>query len=149
VAAKRFLVVRLAGREFAIPAWCVCGMLQMRGLDVHPVEDLEPVRYLVNLHGRALPVVVPNAILGLKERAVSARSCVLLIRGGAAAQGGEVMDADAAHCALLVDSVSRLEEIPPVRRREPGHVKLGEKWREVLDVERLCGVYPAGRSLIT
>lgn len=141
----RFLVVRLAGREFAVPAWRVCGMMQMRGLPVEPMEGLGAMRYLATVHGKALPVFVPNGALGLEDRPVPARSCLLLIRGGSAA-GGDELDAAAAQCALVVDSISRLEEIPPAScrptgqaaRPDPQQVRLGEKWREVIDVDQVC-----------
>ncbi len=142
---KRFLVVRLAGREFAIPAARICGMLQMRGLQMEPAQGLGSARYLASLHGRALPVYIPNQSLGLADRPVSARSCLLLIRGKAAPTPGCTTDAHAADCALVVDSISRLEDLPPNLCRPAlngqgagtTHVRLGEKWREVLDVEKL------------
>ena len=145
----RFLVVRLAGREFAVPAWRVCGMMQMRGLHVQPMEGLGPMRYLANVHGKALPVYVPNSALGLEDRPVSARSCLLLIRGAPKASR-ENLNAGDAQCALVVDSISRLEEIPHALCRpaekashpNPRQVRLGEKWREVIDVDSLCRHHP-------
>jgi hypothetical protein len=155
----RYLVVRLAGREFAVPASRICGMVQMRGLEVQELAGFGAMRYLASLHGRALPVFVPNGVLGVEDRPVSARSCLLLIRGGekAVAAGEEQLDAGAAHCAMLVDSISRLEEIPAQFRRpsecvsdaekasggeKTGEkawsrekVRLGEKWRDVIDVD--------------
>jgi hypothetical protein len=144
-AGARFVVVRLAGREFAVPAWRVCGMMQLRGLHVEPVEGLGAMRYLASFHGRALPVYVPNGLLGLEERPVSARSCLLLIRNGPAQTAPE-LDAGGAHCALMVDSVSRLEDIPaaacrrsdPAAPQDPEQVRLGDKWRRVIDVEQIC-----------
>lgn len=144
-AGVRFLVVRLAGREFAVPAWRVCGMMQLRGLHLEPMEGLGTMRYLASFHGRALPVYVPNSLLGLEDRPVSARSCLLLIRNGPQ-KTTEKLDAGAAHCALMVDSVSRLEDIPPAscRRKvsipmqDPEQVRLGDKWRDVIDVEMVC-----------
>lgn len=144
-AGARFLVVRLAGREFAVPAWRVCGMMQLRGLRLEAMEGLGTMRYLASFHGRALPVYVPHGLLGLEDRPVSARSCLLLIRNGQA-QTMERLDADAAHCALMVDSVSRLEDIPqascrhkaPAAMRDPAQVRLGDKWRDVIDVEMVC-----------
>jgi len=139
VAAVRFLVVRLAGREYAIPASRICGMVQMRGLEMQPIEGFGEVRYLANLHGRTLPVYVPNRILGLEEQPVSSRSCLLLIRGERAEGVREALDADAADSALVVDSVSRLAEVPAAfHRTSGGQVRLGEKWRDVLDVDLLC-----------
>lgn len=151
----RYLVVRLAGREFAVPASRICGMVQMRGLEVQELAGFGAMRYLASLHGRALPVFVPNGVLGVEDRPVSARSCLVLIRGGAqsGAAGEEQPDAGRAHCAMLVDSISRLEEIPAEFRRSlegvsdggkswtgekawsREKVRLGEKWRDVIDVD--------------
>lgn len=152
----RFLVVRLAGREYAVPAGRVCGMMQMRGLHIEPMEGLGAMRYLATVHGKALPVYVPNGVLGLEDRPVSARSCLLLIRG-AAVQGGD-FDAEDAQCAMVVDSISRLEEIQPAFCRpsdrsaplDTRQVRLGEKWREVIDVDHVCqSRLQAVRSRIT
>jgi chemotaxis signal transduction protein len=144
-AGVRFLVVRLAGREFAVPAWRVCGMMQMRGLHVEPMEGFGAMRYLATVHGKALPVYVPNGVLGLEDRPVSARSCLLLIRGASTASVDH-LDAADAQCALVVDPISRLEEIPhsscrPAEKAahpDPSQVRLGEKWREVIDLDSVC-----------
>lgn len=120
-----YLVLRLAGREFAIPAARVQGMMQARGMDLKHAS----------VHGRALPVVWPHAPLRLRERPVSARSCLLLI----GEPGGSP------EFAFLVDSVSRVERIPIHHTRlEPANefalaqIRLGEKWRDVLDLDKLA-----------
>lgn len=130
--AHRFLVIRLAGKEFAVPAARICGMLQMRGLQTELLEGRDPVRYMASLHGRTLPIFVPNSRLGLREIPVSARTCLLLIRESTE------LSAEARY-AIMVDSVSRLEEVPPHHLRPPRSIRLGEKWREVLDLDALCG----------
>ena len=127
---ERFLVVRLAGQEFAVPANRVCGMLQMRGLDARPVENEGSLRYLAEVHGKSIPVLVPHARLGLKERPVSARSCVLLIRAEE--------EPHEARCGLMVDSISRMEDISQAQQRPSGQIRLGDKWREVLNLDALC-----------
>ena len=127
---SHFVVVRLAGHEYAVASRRIRGMMRMQGLDVTPVEARGALRYLVQFGGRTLPVFVPNRRLGLKERPVSARSCLLLI--------GPKEDPEAVGCALMVDSISRVEEISPARHRPPDKVRLGDKWRSVLDVDRLC-----------
>lgn len=137
-AMKRFLVVRLAGREYAVAASRICGMLQMRGLEMQPVDGFGALRYLASLHGRTLPVYVANERLGLKPQPVSARSCLLLVREGGSEPAQGELDAAAAHCALVVDSISRLEDLPQSCQKPPSQVRLGEKWREVLDIDLLC-----------
>lgn len=137
-AMKRFLVVRLAGREFAVAAARICGMLQMRGLEMQPLEGFGALRYLASLHGRTLPVYVANEALGLKPQTVSARSCLLLVRGEESPLAEGSLDSSAARCALVVDSISRLEDLPPSCLKLPAQVRLGEKWRDVLDLEMLC-----------
>lgn len=142
--ATRFLVVRVDGAEFAVPASRVCGMLRMRGMSVEAVDGLGPIRYLASLNGRTLPVYVPNRLLGRRDRPVSARSCLLLIRDHGTQTGDS---SDGAQRALLVDSISRLEDLPNTCLRPPstsssGQVRLGEKWRDVLDLDSLCPAQP-------
>lgn len=148
--AKRYLVVRLAGKEFAVPAARICGMMQVRGLHLEASEGLGAAQFLARLHGRALPVYVPNQALGLPQRPVSARSCLLLI-GRAGGASSNSAGAESAGFAVMVDSVSRMEEVPPSLCRPrhsssafaAGQIRLGEKWRDVLDLEAMPG---AGRG---
>ncbi len=142
--ATRYLVVRVDGAEFAVPASRVCGMLRMRGVTVETVDGLGPIRYLASLNGRTMPVYVPNRLLGRRDRPISARSCLLLIRD----QNSHGKDGDSAQRALLVDSISRLEDLPaaclrPSTLGSQGQVRLGEKWRDVLDLDSLCPAQPA------
>ncbi|WP_321471271.1 chemotaxis protein CheW [uncultured Paludibaculum sp.] len=124
---ERFLVVRLAGREFAVPSNRVRGMLRTRGVELHRVEGRCALRYLIDLHGKKVPVYVPHHSLRLKEIGISARSCLLLI-----SDNGEV------GYALAVDSISREVELPAAAvRASAGLVRLGDKWRTVLDLEAL------------
>ncbi len=144
--ATRFLVVRVDGAEFAVPASRVCGMLRMRGMSVEEVDGLGPIRYLASVNGRTLPVYVPNRLLGRRDRPLTARSCLLLIRDHASAPDSAQMQ-EGAHRALLVDSISRLEDLPaaclrPSGLSSTGKVRLGEKWRDVLDLDSLCPAQP-------
>jgi chemotaxis signal transduction protein len=131
----RYLVLRLAGREFAIPAARVHGLMQARGLDLAPAAG-SPVRpFRTRIQGQDLPVLQPHGILRLRARPVSARSCLVLI-----GEPGEGPD-----FALLADSVSRLERVSAhLTRLEPGNefasaqVRLGDKWRDVLDLDKLA-----------
>ena len=121
-----YLVLRLAGREFAIEAGRVQGMMQARGLGEPPG--------VARVQGRDVRVVQLHDALRLEPRPVSARSVLVLIGAPGAAPD----------YALLADSVSRVEHIPAHLTRletENGHavarVRLGEKWRDVLDLDKL------------
>jgi chemotaxis signal transduction protein len=133
ISQQRYLIVRLAGQEFAVPAESLRGMTHMRGLAPQAIEGRGALRFIATWHGRGVPVYLPHPKLHLMERPVSARTCVLLIGQG---------DEQEPHCALVVDSVSRMEEIPPARVRKtpggPDQVWVGGKWRTVLDVSSLC-----------
>ncbi|MGC4054336.1 MAG: chemotaxis protein CheW [Paludibaculum sp.] len=127
-AGERFLVVRLAGQEFAIPSNRICGMVQTRGMELRQVAGCGALRYWTKLHGRSMPVYAPHRALGLADRQITARSCLLLIR--------ERPTAAEAEYALAVDSVSRLEVLPPASvRADTGQVRLGDKWKLVLDLD--------------
>lgn len=126
MATQRFLVVRVAGQEYALPASRIRAMTQAMGLALTPVSGLEPLRYVVQIDGAGISVIVPNAALGLPERPISCRTCLLLI--------------DERPEALLVDSVSRFEDVRPEDMRPPSRVRLGNKWRTVLDPDRLPAI---------
>jgi hypothetical protein len=130
----RFLIIRLAGRDFAIPAARLCGMMLFNTADLSATDRCGPLRFSLQLESRSLPVLVPHALLGLEERKPSSRSCLLLVRDPA--RHASSAPSDAAF-ALAVDSVSRLEEVPPSRYRAPGLIRLGETWRDVLDPDQL------------
>lgn len=125
----RFVVVRLGGRDYGVPAGRVCGMMLVRTSDL----ESAPFGPAVRIEGRAVPVVRPHALLGLAGRPPSARSCLLLIRGGRR-QGQP--PAEAAF-ALAVDSISRIEDVPAAFYRAPGRIRLGGVWRDVLDLDAI------------
>lgn len=133
--ASRYLVLRLAGREFAILASRVQGMMQARGLELRPLGGSPSRPWAARVRGCDLPVVLPHAILRLRARPFSARSCLLLI-------GPPGADPE---FALFADSVSRVERVPAHHTRLDAaggftlaQVRLGEKWRDVLDVDKLA-----------
>ncbi|MCX7605290.1 MAG: chemotaxis protein CheW [Bryobacteraceae bacterium] len=129
----RFVIVRLGGRDYGVPAARVCGMMLVRTADLEPGAGSAPPQAYVRIDGRAVPVIRPHGLPGLEPRRPSARSCLLLIRGGAR---HEAPPADAAF-ALSVDSISRIEDVPAAYYRPPGRIRLGEAWREVLDLDQL------------
>jgi len=130
----RFVVVRLGGRDFAIPATRLCGMVLLQTAGLAPTGSPGPLRSSLRFDSRSVPVLHPHALLGLHERPASARSCLLLVRDGCCHPAPP--PAEAAF-ALAVDSVSRIEEVPPSSYRPPGRIKLGDAWRDVLDLDQL------------
>lgn len=132
---SRYLVLRLAGREYAIHACRVQGMIQARGLELKPAAGSPARPWAARVGGRDVPVVRPHGALRLRARAVSARSCLVLI--GGPDEGPEF--------ALLADSVSRMERVAAHRTRPAedseftlAQIRLGGKWRDVLDVDKLA-----------
>ena len=83
-------------------------------------------RYVVPIDGITISVIVPNAALGLPERPISCRTCLLLIEGRPE--------------AILVDSVSRFEDVIPACIRPPSRLRLGQKWRTVLDPDQFRAI---------
>ena len=126
MATQRFLVIRVAGQEFAVPASRIRAMTQALGLALTPLEGRGALRYVVPIDGTAVSVIVPNAALGLPERPISCRTCLLLI--------------DQRAEAILVDSVSRFEDVSPACLRPPSRVRLGHKWRIVLDPDHFRAI---------
>lgn len=133
-----YLVVRLAKMEYGVPEARVVAMQKVRSAHIMVLGEGERRRLQMELHGRIVPLVSPYSTLGFRERPLGARSSVLLI-----GSAGETRP-ERTRFALLVESVSRIVKLYPheVSRDtaypwSEGRVKLGPKWREVLDVEYL------------
>jgi len=138
---ERFLIVRLAGKEFALQASRICGIMQMRGLPVQAIQGPKGWNHSVHLHGRRLPVYSHNSAAGVPDRLISARTCLLLID----------LDADPGQpfFAFQADSVSRFEELPLASIRgncaDGRRVRLCEKWRPVIDLNVIAADFYAWR----
>jgi chemotaxis signal transduction protein len=129
--------VRLTGREFALPAEAVRGMVELRAVAQRILGSSAGGGRTALVEGRTLPVIPVHALLGLRERPFSARTCLVLL----AQPAGSIHPT----CALVADSISRIERIQPRHwRGEPGQdwmeaqIRLGEKWRGVLDLNQLA-----------
>lgn len=141
----RFVVVRLGGRDYGVPAARVCGMMLVRTADLEAAPPGGPGGEQLRIEGRTIPVLRPHGLLGLKARPASARSCLVLVRDGAR-HGGP--PAEAAF-ALAVDSISRIEDVPAAFYRAPGRIRLGDGWREVLDLDQLQRAASASPASLT
>jgi len=135
--AGQYLVVRLNGREYALPAAAVRGMVELRGAALGMISAGADGQRAAIIQGRSIPVLPVHELLGLRERPMSARSCLVLV--------AHPVEALQPGFAFVADSISRLERIQLRNwRGEPGEewtvaqVRLGEKWRGVLDLERLA-----------
>lgn len=141
-ARTRWLIVRLAGVEHAVAMDAVREMMQLRGQTLEAVAPRGAFRYRVRLHNAWIPVAVVHPLLGLKAKAVNARSCLVLAeRRGS---GGTVL-----RYALVVDSISRAQDFSEadMQRRHPetgqpfpgclGRLRWNEKWHPALDLEGL------------
>jgi hypothetical protein len=117
-------------------------MMQMRGLPVHDLHGPRGWKLKVDLHGSRFPVYSPNSVAGVPDRPVSARTCLLLID----------LDAEPGQpfFALQADSVSRFEELPHTSIRgdwtHGRRVRLGEKWRPVIDLNAIAAGFYAWSS---
>lgn len=134
----RYLLVRLAGHEYGVVASRVAAMQKALTVKTSVVKDSGGIRRFTMLHGRRLPVVSPHALLGLKERPLTTRSCLLFIVGAPDQQ------LETSRFALLVDSVSRIENLfaPEVKRTAASawaeaQIRIVDKWRDVLHVDRM------------
>ena len=135
--AGQYLVVRLNGREYALPANAVRGMVELRGAAPGTLCAGADGQRAAIIQGRSLPVIPVHQLLGLRERPITARSCLVLI--------AHPVEELQPRFAFVADSISRVERIQLRNwRGEPGEdwmaaqIRLGEKWRGVLDLDRLA-----------
>lgn len=130
--AGRYLVVRLAGREYAIPAASVRGMVQLRGAESTLIGAGADGQKLARVEGRVMPLIAIHQLLKLRTPPVGARSCLVLL----AHPESSILPS----MAIVADSVSRIERVRKEDWRMDdsqqwisAQVRLGEKWRGVLE----------------
>ena len=138
----RWLIVRLAGVEFALPMTPVREMMQLRGQTLVPGPNCGLFRHRVRVGGAWLPLAAPHERLGLKSRPIGARTCLVL------AEHARPRDA-ALRYGIIVDSVSRVEQFadtdlqrvnPDSGERFPyavGRLRWNGKWHLALDLDAL------------
>jgi len=138
----RWLIIRLAGVEFALPLASVREMMQLRGQTLVAVPQCGPFRFRVRVGGAWLPVGLPHERLGLKARPVGARSCLVLAEQ---AKAHEL----SLRYGFVADSVSRTEQFEDadLQRVNPetgepfpyalGRLRWNGKWYLALDLDAL------------
>jgi chemotaxis signal transduction protein len=110
---RSYLVFRVDGVEQVIDAEAVREVMQTRNLQVLPTQEGSPVCCSLVTQGTHVPVIRLGRHAGLRPR----NRVIVLVKPAV---------------GLLVDSISRLELVPPQHELE-GRVRLGGKWRPVLD----------------
>lgn len=101
--AQRYLTFALAGESYALPIRDVTEILEHRPLTVVPLAPAH-VRGVINLRGRAVPVVDLLSRFGQGISEVGRRTAIVIV--DLAAGGGEVADGVARHVGILVDAVN-------------------------------------------
>ncbi len=114
---SRYIVFRIDGIEYVLPMTAIREVLLPNILEAATPTPGGPAQYRVKARGSDTAVVY----FGRPKR-LGPRNRVLLLN--------EV------NAGLLVDSVSRVEDIPADRQAN-GKVRLGAKWRSVFDALRL------------
>jgi purine-binding chemotaxis protein CheW len=115
-----------AGEQLQVVVFTVEG--KVLGVDIRQVQEIlrmvevtpfprMPAFALgaINVRGRIVPVINLRPKLGLPERAPDARTCIMLVRSGAAEQV----------IGFLVDGVSEVLEVPAAQLESPGE---GPAW---------------------
>ncbi len=138
-----YLTFCVDSEEYAVPVACVTEIVRLQKCYVIP--DVPPyVRGVINLRGKAIPLVDVRSRFGMRESAYTDRTVVVVLELAGASTG------------LIVDSVSEVAEIPPsdieprprvASRGEAGMVLgLGKRPSGVsfiLDVDAMLEVAPA------
>jgi purine-binding chemotaxis protein CheW len=130
----------VSGDEYAIAVLDAREIIPFEGCSHVPMAP-KPIRGLINLRGRAVPILDLEIVFGRDETPISKRSCVVIV-------GAE--ENDDALMGILTESVSAVVEVsdhdlepPPAfgtsaqARYLHGLAKIDEKFVPILDVGRV------------
>ena len=102
--AERYLTFVLAGEMYALPIRDVTEIIEHRPLTTVPLAPAH-VRGVINLRGRAVPVVDLLSRFGqMGSTEAGRRSAIVIV--DLAAGGGDVEEGTARHVGILVDAVN-------------------------------------------
>ena len=135
MSSEQWVIVRLEAHEFALPLARVIEVLRMVAMEPVP-EAPAWLAGLVNLRGRALPVMDPRARLGLPPRAPGLNTRLIVVEAGGRWLG------------LLADEVTEVLtqnaapiDLPEESAGAPSHnyraVLVGERLVSILELDRL------------
>lgn len=107
-------------------------MVALRGAEEALLSTGADGQPLARVDGRVMPLIPVHKLVGLRDRPVGARSCLVLL--------AHPESAVLPSLAIVADSISRIERIRKEDWRSDDTqpwiaalVKLGEKWRGVLE----------------
>jgi purine-binding chemotaxis protein CheW len=137
----QFLTFLLGDEEYAVGILRVKEIIEYDTLTKLPSVPAH-VRGVINLRGSVVPVVDLAVRFGLSERAVTKRTCIIIME---VQIGAEQLD-----MGVIADSVSQVIDLPPGQIEPPppfgtrvrldylvGMGKVGAKFVLILDVDRL------------
>jgi purine-binding chemotaxis protein CheW len=137
---SQYLTFEVSGDEYAIGVLDAREIIPFEGCSHVPMAP-KPVRGLINLRGRAVPILDLEIIFGREETPISKRSCVVIVGAG---------EDDDALMGILTESVNAVVEVsdhdmepPPAfgtsaqARYLHGLAKIAEKFVPVIDVGRV------------
>ncbi|WP_433046905.1 chemotaxis protein CheW [Dactylosporangium sp. CS-033363] len=102
--AGRYLTFTLHGEAYALDIFHVIEIIEYRALTAVPMAP-EFVRGVINLRGRAVPVVDLGIRFGQGATPVARRTSVIIVHSGAAEDGQ--------HVGILVDMVNKVVSFGP------------------------------------
>ena len=127
----------MRGREYALPVGAVRGMIELRGAESRVLAQGAAGERVAIVDGRAMPLVDLHALLRIRPQPVTARTCLVL----AAYPEDDIRPS----FAFVADSISRIEKVHARDYRTDSseewieaRIKLGEKWRGVLNLARMA-----------
>jgi purine-binding chemotaxis protein CheW len=137
---SQYLTFEVSGDEYAIGVLDAREIIPFEGCSHVPMAP-KPVRGLINLRGRAVPILDLEIIFGRDETPISKRSCIVIVGAN---------EDDEALMGILTESVNAVVEVsdhdiepPPAfgtsahARYLHGLAKIAENFVPVIDVGRV------------
>lgn len=132
----QYLTFRLGQEMYAVTISCIREVLELVSITALPGTD-PALRGVINLRGRAVPVMDLRCKLGLPSTEDTVDTCVVIVDlGGNGGAVGALVDA----VQEVVDIASESVEPPPAGARGSfltGMARLGESFVIILDARRL------------
>jgi purine-binding chemotaxis protein CheW len=109
----RYLTFSLHGEAYALDIFHVTEIIEHRGLTVVPMTP-DFIRGVINLRGRAVPVIDLALRFGKAATEIGRRTSVIIVRiADAAAAEASGEHADGQHVGILVDAVNKVVTFTP------------------------------------
>ena len=137
---SQYLTFEISGDEYAIGVLDAREIIPFEGCSHVPMAP-KPVRGLINLRGRAVPILDLEIVFGREETPISKRSCVVIV--GADEDDDALMGILTESVNAVVDVSDHDLEPPPAfgtsahARYLHGLAKIADKFVPVIDVGRV------------